>query len=69
MKHRVLHVIEGQQGESIICHLTCWEDLLLSVACGEIDVMSSFIDLGHGIFIESSPGSVEPVVFLLKELA
>jgi GNAT superfamily N-acetyltransferase len=24
--------------------------------------------LGHGLFIESSPGSVEPVIFLLKEL-
>jgi len=26
-------------------------------------------DLGHGLFIESSPGAVEPVIFLLKELA
>jgi hypothetical protein len=26
-------------------------------------------DLGHGLFIESSPGVVEPVMFLLKGLA
>ncbi len=28
-----------------------------------------YTDLGHGLFIESSPGAVEPVIFLLKELA
>lgn len=30
---------------------------------------TDYRDLGHGLFIESSPGSVEPVIFLLKELA
>lgn len=27
---------------------------------------AGYRDLGHGIFIESSPGSVEPVIFLLQ---
>lgn len=30
---------------------------------------TGYRDLGHGPFIESSPGAVEPVIFLLKELA
>jgi len=29
---------------------------------------TGYKDLGHGLFIESSPGAVEPVIFLLKEL-
>ena len=30
---------------------------------------TGYEDAGHGLFIESSPGSVEPVVFLFKDLA
>ena len=37
-------------------------------AAHHIYLSTGYRDLGHGNFIESSPGSVEPVIFLLKEL-